>query len=352
MLDQASAPASGRAAAAIESARCGLRVFPVVPGGKKPLRRGWRSSATADPAVVEVTWAGIPDANIGVACGNGLIVVDADSRAGERALCELGLPDTPTVRTGRGRHIYLAGESRNRVRVLPGVDIRGSGGYVVGAGSLHPNGATYRWETSPGEVKLAPAPESLLALLAESACKRSVTLTVALGRIEHGTRNATLFRLACSLRGRVGFAYEELLAALGTVNTHRCAPPLEHAEVERIARSASSYESAPAWVTDPVAFACDPRIRAPARWLLVALARYADHEGVCWPGIRRLHADTGLATDTIQGAVEALIAAGRIEVFHRRGQSNLYRLQPRPETAKAPESGSSVLHARTPGAGA
>ena len=160
-----------------------------------------------------------PDANIGVACGGGLIVVDADTLAGEKAVRAFEVPDTPTVRTGNGRHFYLTGKAPNRVRVLPGVDIRGSGGYVVGAGSRHPNGATYRWEISPREVKLAPAPGSLLALLAEQR-KRSPLLTAAPGRIERGTRNATLFRLACSLRARNGLGYEELLATLAAVNTH------------------------------------------------------------------------------------------------------------------------------------
>lgn len=349
MLAQASAPASRSAAAAIESARCGLRVFPVTPGGKRPLWRGWQHAASADPTVIEATWRRAPDANIGVACGGGLIVVDADTLAGEKAVRAFEVPDTPTVRTGNGRHFYLTGKAPNRVRVLPGVDIRGSGGYVVGAGSRHPNGATYRWEISPREVKLAPAPGSLLALLAEQR-KRSPLLTAAPGRIERGTRNATLFRLACSLRARNGLGYEELLATLAAVNTHRCAPPLDPDEVERIARSASSYKSAPAWVTDPLAYARDPRIGAHPRLLLITLAQYANDEGVCWPGVRRLRTDTGLAADTIHGATEALTEAGRIEVSRRRGKSNLYRLQREPESAKAPDSGSSVLHVRTPGA--
>ena len=67
-------------------------------------------------------------------------------------------------------------------------------------------------------------------------------------------------------------------------------------------------------VTDPLAYARDPRIGAHPRLLLITLAQYANDEGVCWPGVRRLRTDTGLAADTIHGATEALTEAGRIEV--------------------------------------
>lgn len=340
-----SAPARG--AAAVDAARAGFRVFPVTPRGKKPLRKGWQRGATTDLAVVEATWAELPDANIGVACGRGLVVVDTDSDAGEAAMRELGLPPTPTVRTANGRHRYFNGSGRNRTSVLPGLDVRGDGGFVVGAGSQHPSGVEYEWEIPPLEVVRAPAPPALVALLSKRAA-RVATLD---GRIEQGARNATLFRLACSIRGRYGASFDELLALLVAANARRCAPPLDDAEVVRIAQSAASYDEPPRWATDPIAFAHDPALGARERLLLIALARYADDEGRCWPSIRRLRADTRMATDTVERASENLVAAERIVVQRRRGTSNLYTLSGFPQrllgSSRQQEGGSSVLDVGT-----
>jgi hypothetical protein len=105
--------------AAIDAAKNGLRVFPVVPRGKKPLRRGWLSNATTDLDVIECTWHTEPDANIGVATGRNLVVVDVDSEAGHAALLDHGgLPPTPTVATGRGQHMYFSGKAKSRNALL------------------------------------------------------------------------------------------------------------------------------------------------------------------------------------------------------------------------------------------
>jgi hypothetical protein len=343
--------AEARGAAAITAARAGLRVFPLVPRAKKPLRTGWQRSATRDAGVVAAVWRDVPDANIGVLCGSGLVVVDTDSAEADARVRELGMPDTPTVRTADGRHYYLAGESRNRNDLLPDVDIRGTGGYVVGAGSVHPSGVEYRWLIPPWEVSTAAVPPGLLAVITASWESPKSQPDYRARVIQNGTRNATLFRLGCSLRGRYGLSYEEVLATLIEANRSRCRPPLESSEVERVAASAASYDTPPSWATDPLAFALDPFLGARERILLMAMARYANDEGVAWPGVRRLHADTGLATDTIKLATDALVAAGRLIVERRRGTSNLYRLLTSPERSLGStgtnKSGSSVLPSRT-----
>lgn len=338
-------------AAAVEYAQAGFSVFPVVPRGKKPLRKGWQRRATDDLGIVEALWRELPEANIGVLTGRGLIVVDADTPEAVSALRSLGLPDTTTVTTARGKHYYLTGNGSNRASVLPGVDVRGKGGYVVGAGSLHPSGVEYRWDIPPWEVGPAPAPPELMAHLTRK--RPSSVSPAAAGPIERGSRNTALFKLACSLRGLAGLADPELYAALTAANKRRCRPPLDNREVEAIARSAAKYEAAPLWLTDPIGFAADPMLGARERYLLAALARYANHEGACWPGVRRLRADTGMATDTIKRATNALVKCGRINVETRRGKSSLYRLLEQPErslpSTKGTKTGSSVLDGRTPG---
>jgi hypothetical protein len=59
------------------------------------------------------------------------------------------LPPTLTARTSRGRHLFFTSEStiKNRVNFAPKVDVRGEGGQVVAAPSLHVSGARYTWET-------------------------------------------------------------------------------------------------------------------------------------------------------------------------------------------------------------
>jgi hypothetical protein len=100
-----------------------------------------------------------------------------------------------------------------------------------------------------------------------------------------------------------------------------------------------------------MAFAHDPALGARERLLLIALARYANHEGRCWPSIRRLRADTRMATDTVERASEKLVAAERIVVQRRPGTSNLYTLVGFPQrllgSSSQQEGGSSVLDVGT-----
>ena len=78
------------------------------------------------------------------------------------------LPKTVTVQTGKGRHRYFrcdgARVGNSAGRLGKGIDIRGEGGYVVAAGSVHASGATYRFVDGRGldEIAVAPAPKWLL----------------------------------------------------------------------------------------------------------------------------------------------------------------------------------------------
>jgi hypothetical protein len=107
---------------------------------------------------------------IGVDCGkSGLVVVDIDDLDAVPALAaEIGwdatADETLISRTGRGGlHIfYRAGstEVRNSAsKVVTGVDIRGSGGFVVIPPSAHENGARYEWLNAHDP---APIPERMV----------------------------------------------------------------------------------------------------------------------------------------------------------------------------------------------
>lgn len=182
-------------ASALTYARWGWRVFPLhTPrgsgcscgsatcgnAGKHPRTRHGFKEATTDEAIISQWWSEWPDANVGIATGpeSGLLVLDIDPRnGGDDSFDELvhrigALPETPEVLTGGGgRHFFFRWpsgvESLKAKPIGQGIDVKGAGGYVVAAPSLHASGRVYGWEASsrPGDVPLADVPAALLALL-------------------------------------------------------------------------------------------------------------------------------------------------------------------------------------------
>lgn len=116
---------------------------------------------------------------LAIATGGGVFVLDldrghadgADGVAGFAALiAEHGggapLALGPRTRTPRGGvHLWFACDPalriRNTVALAPGVDVRGDGGLAT-----VPPSPGYRWELSPWERVLPPAPQWLLRLIA------------------------------------------------------------------------------------------------------------------------------------------------------------------------------------------
>ena len=130
------------------------------------------------------------------------------------------------------------------VEFAPGLDYRGSGGYVIAAGNVHANGREYLWEVehTPSNCELAPLPEWLHRLMLAGgkrpAAKESPEEAPA--RWNEGQRNDGLFRLACSLRAK-GLTEAGITAALLEENAGRCVPPLPEKEIWTVAASAGRY---------------------------------------------------------------------------------------------------------------
>jgi len=115
-------------------------------------------------------WSRWPDANIGLRTGIVMDVADVDSSAGWHGLRHLlggAMPAGPQVRTGGGGwHFWFTPTGYgNRVHLLPGVDWRGAGGYVLAPPSRHANDTSYYWVVRP-DVAWPSAPESLRGLIA------------------------------------------------------------------------------------------------------------------------------------------------------------------------------------------
>jgi len=180
-------------------------------------------------------WRG---ANIGIAIPSGMVAVDIDGPEGVDALQAGGyaLPDTATVETGRGHH-YLyrtLAPIGPKTAVLPRVDIRGQGSYLVAPPSLHSNGRRYGWLRGL-EEGIAQAPAWIRELVESSWGVDGVAPRIP-DLIFEGQRNATLASLAGSMRRR-GASAPVILAALREANRLQCRPPLDGDEVRTIAAS-------------------------------------------------------------------------------------------------------------------
>ncbi|HLL87398.1 MAG TPA: bifunctional DNA primase/polymerase, partial [Thermoleophilaceae bacterium] len=228
----------------------------MTPGDKAPpLERGWQQRATSDPNRVLELWRKEPRANPGVATGRGLVVVDCDSDEAVSHAHELGVAEeTPTVATpSGGRHYYLAGEAPNRARIAPGLDLRARGGYAVGAGGRRSDGV-YKWIVPPWEAEHAPLPPGLERLIRERS--RSAKPHTERGQGSHqvevvtqGERNNFLMRKGAAMK-RAGLPFDAIKAALTALNPTACVPPLDEAEVERIAKNCARMREPSPWL-DP-----------------------------------------------------------------------------------------------------
>jgi Bifunctional DNA primase/polymerase, N-terminal/Primase C terminal 1 (PriCT-1) len=243
--------------AALRYAQRGWPVFPCKD--KRPLLTHGLLDATTDRATVERWWTRVwPAGQIAVRTGreSGLFVLDADPRhGGDDSLHELerehgALPATATVKTpGGGPHYYFRHpgcEVRNsESKVAPGIDIRCDGGYVLAPPSMGQDDRRYE----PDErAPLAAVPQWLLALIAESTSNRepapaSDWITIVRDGVGEGQRNAQLARVAGHLLARdVDARLVREITLL--VARHRCRPPLEDSEADRIVESIAQRELA------------------------------------------------------------------------------------------------------------
>jgi KaiC/GvpD/RAD55 family RecA-like ATPase len=211
--------------------------------GKHPRNANGVTGASSDPAVITEWWRQWPNANIGLAMGQGIMAVDVDPRhGGDVSIIELqvkhgDLPPTATASTGGGgKHYFLKTKKKlkNSAGVLAeGVDIRSEGGFVVVAPSVHANGVAYAWDQGLNSIADAPGWIEQLA-----AAETKAPRPTAPGTIPEGQRNTVLFADAGAMRRR-GLGEEAIFAALRADD--RCVPRLSDAELRQIAVSVCRY---------------------------------------------------------------------------------------------------------------
>lgn len=117
----------------------GYSVFPVKPN-KRPYINEWTPYQKERPSADQVQkwWRKWQNANIAIVCGmlSGVMVIDIDTDEAKESINEF-IPDSlviPTAQTpSGGRHLYFKYKHglSNKVNIMPGIDVRTAGGYIV-----------------------------------------------------------------------------------------------------------------------------------------------------------------------------------------------------------------------------
>lgn len=143
--------------------------------GKHPHIKRYLERATCDVDQISSWWAEWPNANVGIATGSGILVVDVDDDRGEAWLKAYDLPPTLGATSGRGRHLYYKGAGRGALGVGPKVDILGDKRYVVAPPSQHESGMRYAWLTDPRTTPIAIAPDWIYEVVATAHTKTATS---------------------------------------------------------------------------------------------------------------------------------------------------------------------------------
>jgi hypothetical protein len=156
-------------ASALWYATQGLRVFPLSPGRTIPFRGSDGClGATSNADLIRDWWEQDPDSNIGLATGYKVDVVDIDGPAGQKSRVDhwadifeqVDSDKVAVVSTPRpgGMHIYVPANGQgNAAAILPGIDIRGAGGYVLAPPSVLIEGRCKPSDT-PGTYRFLGTP--------------------------------------------------------------------------------------------------------------------------------------------------------------------------------------------------
>ncbi|SKA31150.1 bifunctional DNA primase/polymerase [Consotaella salsifontis] len=148
---------------------------------KSPLTPRGLKDATTRQAIVSAWWERkYPSAMVGIPTGEAIgawvldIDVPPDHADGRAWLAEMevkngALPETLTATTPSGGTHYFwrhVDGVRNKAAIAPGVDTRGTGGYVIAPGSVMADGGIYSWDNN---LPIAEAPAWLIDAVTKKA---------------------------------------------------------------------------------------------------------------------------------------------------------------------------------------
>jgi hypothetical protein len=226
----------------------GFSVIPIEKGGKRPVPGLGALSRTRDLPVLSAWAEQWPDANVGICADEDTVILETDDWEQFKTLVE----------NGAGRHLsqgltlMSCGSSENRPHlffrrtekathvgnlVVPGLfEARFNNQYVVGPGSVHPGGDTYRFLN---DLSVLPIPDWLVSELARLALSQKTgasprSIEVLGGRVTEGSRHYFLMReLGRLWDGRIS---EEELTERALELNQQCDPPKDTAHVLQCVR--------------------------------------------------------------------------------------------------------------------
>lgn len=251
--------------AALSYASLGWRVFPLWPRTKDPMTTHGFKDATTNADQVKQWWTSKPDANIGIATGDGLCVIDVDDKP-EKHGGLLGsdflrdwelehgeISETACAKSGTGGMHYYFNVGDTEIHGCQSdtifIDLRCDGNYIVAPPSIHPDtGLPYTWDISPEDMPPAKVTSTDKACIqwvydnrrgaGKDGRKEKVKLPE--GTVKDGEgRNNFLYEQGCSARAK-GSDDDMITAWLSSLNQMKCNPPLEADELNKIINSVCS----------------------------------------------------------------------------------------------------------------
>lgn len=240
---------------------CGWKLCRITKGLKAPTYEGWPDNPVASDAV--------GDSGLGLLHSHsGTCAIDFDDLASAQGWLDardidlndlLHADDAVQIKSGRDNRAKLLYRLPPGTHPLTTAKVKNANGSMMiefrcashdGKGiqdvlppTIHPDtGKPYEWAGAGDYQNLPVLPSSLHAVWtavgAQGGAPTPVTAAPS-GVIAEGGRNDRLYRIAGDL-ARIGLSSDAIRKALQEENSQRCSPPLSHAEVERIAKSAST----------------------------------------------------------------------------------------------------------------
>ena len=173
----------------------------------------WKEFQTKLPSMTEIEeWFKYSRFNLAMVTGqiSRILTLDIDSKkGGEASIKGKFMPQTWHDKSPNGHHYHfiwtptLNGRVTSYADLLPGVDIRGDGGYVVLPPSVGFNGQPYEWVKPPEKTPMAYPPSWLVDLLLKKQHKKQLYtgnkpgwIAEALASLKEGNRDTTFVRVA------------------------------------------------------------------------------------------------------------------------------------------------------------
>jgi len=231
--------------AALSYAGRGFSVIPVRPDKKPfiPWTDYQKRRATADE--IRTWFSKHPDAMIGIVTGeiSGILVIDCDTPEGYEAI-QKHLPEGllfPIARTPRGGwHLWFIYPVGSRITIgtgiMPGVDYRGEGGFIIAPPSVNGNGKGYTWQEglALGDIGPAALPGALLSVLLNNSLYRGGVVNCDSSRPQETTKTTDNHKFFIQ-----GHRDEDLFHAANCLIKGGCEIPFVQQVVEILARNST-----------------------------------------------------------------------------------------------------------------